>query len=285
MILHSLTIPDDPATWPAWLEGQLVSLDLGALIAELEAVHGPPAEGDPTLEGVIGGHRDAVLAEGLAALPSGALGTLLRHPRLLLELQGLVLASGGERWTRAVAPDARVGRGRVRLDAWMGGEVVPARPIGRGRRPWFVGLAMAASVLAAFVGFEVGRERTAGPVAWGWDRPGALPQDVPRDAYLARLADEAGEWFAKRPDDPSGLARRIVEFRRGCSTLILADHRPLSAEDRAWLVAKCRAWASRLDAHLAAVEAGKAPLAVRAEADETVRKLIAALRGRTSRPA
>ena len=56
----------------------------------------------------------------------------------------------------------------------------------------------------------------------------------------------------KRPDDPIDLARRIGEFRQGCSVLILSPHKPLSGQDRAWLVGKCRAWAAKLDAHLAA---------------------------------
>src|SRR5207253_3173371 len=108
------------------------------------------------------------------------------------------------------------------------------------------------------------------PNAWGWSRPGALPGDVPAPAYLDRLADAAAEWFARRPDEPLALARRIAEFRQGCSVLILAEHKPLSAEDRRWLVVRCRAWAGALDRHLAAVEAGRDPARVRTEVDETV---------------
>src|SRR4051794_10594252 len=98
MTLPSLTIPDEPERLAAWLEGHLVGLDLGVLVAELEAVHGPPVGGGPTLEGVLGGRREAILAGGLADLPAGALVGLLRHPRLLLELQALVLAEGGDHW-------------------------------------------------------------------------------------------------------------------------------------------------------------------------------------------
>jgi hypothetical protein len=115
---------------------------------------------------------------------------------------------------------------------------------------------------------------------WGWSRPGALAQGVTPSTYLDRLADAAEDWFKKRPGDAPTLARRIGEFRQRCSTLILAEHRPLAAEDRAWLVGKCRDWAAKLDDHLRAVEAGDEPAKILGEADETVRKLIATIRGR-----
>ncbi len=147
-----------------------------------------------------------------------------------------------------------------------------------------VALAWAASVLVAIVAFERTRPSAATGPAWGWAKPGALPTGLVRDAYLARLADEAEGWFARRPEDPIALARRIAEFRQGCSTLILADHPALSEADHGWLVERCRAWASKLDAHLADVEARKDPTTVRAEVDQTVRKLIAALRERLAHP-
>jgi hypothetical protein len=115
---------------------------------------------------------------------------------------------------------------------------------------------------------------------WGWNRPDALPQDLPRNAYLNHLADAAHAWFNQRPDDPVALAKRIAEFRQGCSVLIQSPHRPLPADDRAWLVDKCRAWAAKLDAHLAAIQSGQDALKVRGEADETINRLIAALRER-----
>ncbi len=115
---------------------------------------------------------------------------------------------------------------------------------------------------------------------WGWSRPGALPDDGSAPAYLNQLADAAEDWFKTRPAEPAALARRIGEFRRGCDVLIRAEHKPLPAVDRDWLVTKCHAWAGKLDAHLASVRAGEPPLKVRAEADQTVRQLIEALRQR-----
>lgn len=298
MRLHALGIPDDPAELPGWLEQHLVGLDLAALVAEMEAVHRPGPSEPAALGRVLGDRRDEVLGRGLAALPPERLGQLLRQPRLLLELQELVLSSGGDRWRRVARSskelDARVERGRARLEVSLeakgrgrpGYEVLPSsRPPAWYRRQAVISLATAASVLAVVFLYERSRPRgqtlvASGGAGWGWSMPAALPQDLPPAAYLDRLAAAAEEWFMKRPDNPLALARRIAEFRQGCSVLILAEHRPLAAEDRAWLVGRCRAWAAQLDAHLSAVEAGDDPLAVRARADETIRGLVRALHER-----
>ena len=100
MRLHALEIPDDPAELPGWLERQLTGLDLAALVAELEAVHGPGAVPTPTLPDLLGERRDAVLSGGLGVLPTDSLRPLLRHPELLLELQELVLHVGTNEWVQ-----------------------------------------------------------------------------------------------------------------------------------------------------------------------------------------
>jgi hypothetical protein len=46
------------------------------------------------------------------------------------------------------------------------------------------------------------------------------------------------------------------------------------------LVEKCRVWAAKLDAHLAALEGGVSAAKVRDDADATINKLIEALRDR-----
>jgi hypothetical protein len=107
-----------------------------------------------------------------------------------------------------------------------------------------------------------------------------LPEDASPAAYFDQLADSAHEWFDPRPETPIDLGRRLGEFRQGCSVLILSPHRPLPAQDRAWLVEKCRAWAAKLDAHLAALESGEPAGSVRDQADATIDTLIKALRDR-----
>ncbi|MHB1426408.1 MAG: hypothetical protein ACYC3I_24865 [Gemmataceae bacterium] len=60
--------------------------------------------------------------------------------------------------------------------------------------------------------------------------------------------------------------------------LIFAEHKPLSAKDRQWLVERCRLWAAKLDKLREEVETGRNAVEVRGEADKTIEKLIAASR-------
>jgi hypothetical protein len=271
---------------------------LGELVWELSAVHGKAAERVPSLQEVFGPQLQTVLDRGLATVPPEKLRQLLRQPQLLLDLQELVLQEGGSFWEESRplpegVPDA-VERGRHRLEAFLGAEewlresAPPVFSLRRARRlvrPTLLSLATVAATLLAVLLFQ---HYTAAPsvtppvvaTTWGWNKPAALPQNVPAKVYLATLADEAREWFDERPEDPVALARRLNEFRRGCSTLILAEHRPLKAEDRQWLVDKCRLWAQKLDRHLMALEAGLDYRDVRDEVDETITKLSDALRQR-----
>jgi hypothetical protein len=323
MRLIALEIPDDATDLPGWLEDRLVGLDLSALVAELEAVHGRGAgsAGPPlSIDTILGKEREAVLAHGLASLPADRLRQLLRHPRLLLDLQELILSSGRPYWHRRAEsalerdPTSEQQAAIDRDWAWLAANVIedapksaPARdqtvqafaainpaqqrPRSRWRSHSLAWLAAAAAVLLAF--FTVyrwpGRDQkanvppgdlVASPSAWGWNRSDALPQDLPRDAYLNHLADAAHSWFNKRPEDRTALAQRITEFRQGCTVLIQSPHKPLPAADRTWLVDKCRAWATKLGTHLAELESGQAVIKVRDEADETINKLITALRER-----
>jgi hypothetical protein len=123
MRLIALEIPDDQARLPGWLEERLLGLDLAALVAELEAAH-PPARGAGTpLGDILGQNRGAVLEKGLSALPPARLRQLLRQPRLLLDLQELILVEGGENWRKTTREDREsrqlVERGWNRLDAFL----------------------------------------------------------------------------------------------------------------------------------------------------------------------
>jgi hypothetical protein len=105
-----------------------------------------------------------------------------------------------------------------------------------------------------------------------------LPQDAaPRDYFQALVAGAEG-WFKKRPGDPAALAQRLTEFRAGCSTIILSDHRPLSPEDHQWLVERCRKWARRIDNQLAALETTKDVDQARKEVDMLVEEMIEEIR-------
>jgi len=289
MRLIALEIPDDQAKLPGWLEEQLLGLDLAALVAELEAAHVPGSEKSSLMKDILGRYRAAVLENGLGSLPSAQLRLLLRQPRLLLELQELILVEGGEYWRKQSTVDREsrqiLDRGWTRLDSFLatGGAGAGSTRARVSTTPWYrrasvVSLATAAAVLAGVFVYE----RSLPPAGWGWSRPGALREELSAAAYLALLADEADEWFKKRPEQASKVARRIAELRQGCSILILAEHRPLSAQDRQWLVRTCREWAGELDGRVVEVERGDDPLQVRAKTDETVREISQKLRNRAA---
>ncbi|HZZ71319.1 MAG TPA: hypothetical protein VFE24_03645 [Pirellulales bacterium] len=298
MNLVALDIPDEPTDLPLWLERRLVGLDLAALVAELSAVHGPAAGPEPSLAKVLGDRRAAVLSDGLTVLPDEALQQLLRHPALLLDLQDAVLSAGESYWSDVAQQEPlrlRSARGKRRLERFLAeaeaGEApaIAARP--RHAARWFahpavVGLAAAAAILIGV--FLWGQTRSNGPggaVAWGWAKPGGIPQATSREAYLNGLADSADQWFKQRPTEPAPLAKRINEFRQGCSALLLSEHKPLPAADKAWLLERCRAWAGKLDAQLAALENGQDVATVEAATDEIAHKLSDALRTRAKQGA
>ncbi len=295
MNLVVATIPDNPVELASWLERRLAGLELDALVAELTALHRPGPD-DTNLEQLLGPLLETIYRDGLSCLPREVLSRLLTRPALLLELQDRVLLHGGPYWDEVArsipALQLLVERGAQRLPGTAPlpprAQPMPAVPaLPWYRRAWVASLATAATVLLAVASWLWFRpaQQPAGPTAWGWDRPGALREDSAPGDYLNGLAGAAQEWSRQRPETPQALARRIGQMRQGCSTLILAEHRPLKAEDRKWLVERCRAWAARFDRHLADLEAGKDALEVRREMDQTVERLVQALRERARRAA
>lgn len=303
---RALDMPDEPARMAAWLEAQLAGPDLAALVDELSAFREAPPGMPPDVGELLGEWQEPVLAGGLRLAPPDVVRRLLAWPERLLDLQELVFARGGRYWDRLLTPPAdaqdAVRRSKERLAAVLpadpgvhasGSPVVPAilplrRPVPRRRMRWIA--AVAAAVAVALIGAAVTRFFLPSPVAhtpgspqvaWGWNRPGVLAADGSVPEYLNRLADAADEWFAARPDDPAAVAKRITELRAGCSALLLADHRPLSAEDNQWLTEKCRQWAGTINQALAEVESGRAQQG-RDDADEAVHRLVAALRQRAA---
>jgi hypothetical protein len=295
MKLHAITVPDDPSGLARWLEQHLLGPDLGALVAELTAIHGPVGT-TPTLEEVLGTPA-SVRERGLAVLPPDRLRRLLAHPQLLLQLQEWLLTSESTYWEKALADTAPledlVQRGR-QVVVQRRSESAPLR-LHRAephaeqprqawyRQSWFASLATAAAVLLAVAGYQHFVTKPVDvPVqtAWGWNRPEMIRDDVRANAYLDRLAKGAGEWFDERPETAPDLAQRLGELRTGCAQLILAAHRPLSAADRPWLINRCRAWAAQLDKQLTALESGQSPKEVRDQTDTTIREIMDELQKR-----
>src|SRR5262245_49140356 len=106
MTAEVLEIPDDASEVPLWLERQMFSGNLGALVAQLEAVHQgakrvreQTGDDSSTLDEVLGTSREAVSRRGLSALDHKQIGRLLVQPRLLLALQEMAFVDSADYWT------------------------------------------------------------------------------------------------------------------------------------------------------------------------------------------
>ena len=301
MNLEVLDMPEEPTQLAGWLEQRLAGSDLPALADELSAFRAAPAGTAPAMRELLGEWQEPVLAGGLKLAPPEVVRRLLSWPERLPELQELVYMRGGRYWDRLLGSDGglqdAVEHSRQRLSVVLpipaperqaapAPHVLPLRKRTPARRVgWVVGLAAAAAAVVLAVGisryFPPSAPSSAPAAlasnAWGWNRPGVLDADGPADVYLNRLADAADEWSAEKPEGAEATAKRLNEYRRGCTALLFAEHRALSPADRQWLTDKCRKWAEKIDHELAEVEAGDVDKG-RDEADAMTHQLVAALR-------
>jgi hypothetical protein len=278
MTIYALELPNDDAAVPRWLEEQLTGPYLSQLIAELRAVES--AEPTPTLSQLLGASRDTLLEQGLGILSAAQRSQLLTHPDLLFELQELVYSSGGEYWLRQLARDSDRRAAQALWTKIQQATEPVAAPADRlwSRRNVVVALlTMAAVFLVGFFAMNA----SSGPATYGWSKPGVFDVALAKPAYLNHLADRAQEWFDAKPANAELLASRMRQFRASCDQLLAAPHPQLPDADRAWLKERCGVWAGKIDASLAKLNADPSQFpAVNAEMDETVNKLMSALRER-----
>lgn len=294
-----LNIPDDPVERNHWLEKVLMGLNLGEIVADLSAV-AVDVEQTINLQDIIGDSLDQVLEQGLSLLTLTQIQQLLQSPHLLLKLQTEVLTYGDSYWRDLHFSDEHQ---QLSQNGWktfqatlkqQGVKTVSEEPsiqaekelssqssttssqLRRGLLFSLLGIAAAVVIGVLLI------PKPAPTHGWGFDRPGALTADVSAPQYLNGLANSAGEWFKKRPQNKTDIKKRLQQFRHGCDTLIKAPHPQLSEVDRKWLVKKCKVWASLIDEHIVAVDQGGKVSEVLSNADITVNKLIAALQKRAS---
>jgi len=306
MTLLTMTVPDDPAELPRWLERRMMAPDFGQFVAELSAHFPTTSKADQPLH-LLDQWLPMALEGGLAPIPPEALSELLRYPAVLAAFQERVVTDGGAYWDDLPEGSddlsGRLERGKVALERLLSANApalgdrkvpravpkpAPTRAVkrsgGRGYRIW----AFASTGIAACLAAAVAWLAISGPaeppllksqIAWGWARPGGLANDQsnPRD-YLNKLAANAEEWSLYRPGDAKGVGQRIAELRIGCTLLMHSTYGPLTPADKTWLLEHCREWAKMLDGHQQALDAGADPAAVRAGVDETVRMIATTLR-------
>jgi hypothetical protein len=156
----------------------------------------------------------------------------------------------------------------------------PGTPIGL--RLAIVWAVTATTLAALTVGRNLpvprGDDRSVVFADWGWAGVSMPAQHASRDDYLDRLAEASEEWYRVEREDPLSLARRMSELRQGCSILLLSVHRPLTLEDRTWLMDSCRSWSARCDGYLIALESGTEPRIIRGQVDRLIEEIATALR-------
>ena len=135
MSLFAMEMPETHTELVDWLEQHLVGLDLAALVAELSAIHRgeepPPGEPDATSAvNLLGGHIPEVMDSGLTVLAPQQVRALLQHPYALLELQELVLTSGGAHWDKRMQETADSEFQRIADTGWRRMKLTIAPPIG-----------------------------------------------------------------------------------------------------------------------------------------------------------
>lgn len=278
MNLTAMEIPDDPARLPGWLEEQIVGLHLGELVAELRAIHGSVTASQTAdnldLARACEDRLPDVLETGLALLPRTALRNLLCQPQLLLDLQQEVFISGGDYWRTVRRTDehqARVAAGWMRLQS---GPPSPPPARGRHRRTLVAAMALA-TALTLLLGWWL---QAPQELPWGWNRPGMFTAALAQEAYLEQLAAGADEWFQQPRETRAELQQRLREFRQACDQLLAAAHPQLEPALREELLKRCRNWATKFDEQLAQLEADADVAEVRQAADETVTRLVGAIR-------
>jgi hypothetical protein len=275
------SMPEDPEALSRWLDEQLVGPHLHDLVAELQAVHRPgPA---PQLRAVLGGHWNAFLERGFAALPPQVVSELLRNPSLLPELAERVFEEGDHHWFGTVLSPEEEARAR-RVAAAVGAQRRAGAAKSLRLRLWFshfgVALATAAVLVAVNLGGGLRTPAPAPSPSWGFAKVHQLARGEPKSTFRA-LADLAQEWKNKPTDDRASLARRLSEFRLGCSTLQATDL-GLPADEARWLKLRCLDWSAAIDRHLRELDETGDVAAVRAAALETINGIVAELRQRAA---
>jgi hypothetical protein len=127
----ALSIPTDFELLIPWLEEQLVGMNLGRLVRELNAIHRPETRLD--LRDIVGENLSEVLADGLGVLPAETVQQLLRNPGVMVQLQEQAFLCGAPHWEQL----ARRGEAGRRSRAMQSMVLKALKPFGHDTQPNF----------------------------------------------------------------------------------------------------------------------------------------------------
>jgi hypothetical protein len=292
MNLLLLSIPTEHHELVAWLERQIVGLNLGQLVAELSVIHGTSKE--ISLEAICGNQLSQMFESGMFVLSIEQISQLLTNPMSLLDLQEQTFVAGSLYWGQinsetaagrmaaAVSP-AVLSQIRGLESKTINGtntttapdlslmdkfsvepiemlsdsdDVLPVKKSSPGKigRTGFIRSALLLTCAAAMLMLVFRNPFAAKQTGWGFDRPDALAVQMPAPQFFEHLSESANEWFKKTPQNAAELEQRLTEFSHGCQTLIDAPLPQLDDASREWLRSKCRAWKQVIDGQLASLE-------------------------------
>lgn len=303
--MKMLSLPEHHSDQVRWLESAVMGPDFDRVIAELSAVFGGESFDLTDSE------KEAINESGFSKISPDRFKQLLKSPTALVQLQREVIEFGGDHWNTVMPSDSQsavIERARP---------VSLSRAKGNGRRSqswannaaWAAigALAAAAAVMIILSGKNdlvdqpvtvavnpapeesitnsPSNKQITDSQTWGFEKFAnsdlVTASEVDRKEYLDKIASAAQAWSKKRPATPAALAKRLGEFRMGCSAIMLADH-PLPAADQRWLKDRCKQWAAAIENHLQELEGGMSVEEVTTRVDATVTKIAAAIKGRSA---
>ena len=297
MTLIALELPDEIRDWPTWLENQLVGLQLRELVQQIELIGGELDEPLPAIDSVLGDRRQAVLDEGLTVLDESQLRAVVRHPRLLLTLQEMVLVHGGRYWrtvertqehARLVSHQWQnlvVNLDRNAASLGINEKTDPTatystptvdRPLETTyttHRGWLMGLAALAATTLLIFCFPLFRTTDGRFFA---AREIRESQMVGKD-YLQLIGNRIQNDWKSDLDDQRAFANQLKELRNSCDVLLALDLHQLNPTIAADLKKRCQNWKAEFSKHIAELASGTPLVDVRAKSNALVDRLTQAI--------
>ena len=252
MIPIVLDIPEEEDRLFEWLDCVLVGPRLRELVYELSQAE-TAVNDDFDLDAVrtwAGEHLETLLSQGTSGLGDEKVHELLKRPRLLRELQHLVLLDGGAYWHKKIEshPDIQSRVTALREEVLETARPLPQPSKGRQRKYVYayapVGITIAV-VLCVLVfsnkpvekpsvindlnvpqlrggdSRAQPKEQLDGEKSWGWNKVDLFDEGLSTEDYPRVLADSLNEWFDPniRPKTLSDLRFRLSEIWMGCDTV------------------------------------------------------------------
>lgn len=282
MTLTVITIPDNTADWPGWLDAQLVGCSLMDLVDELRLVtDSEPAE--PLLAIVTPQQLLEVLGSGTSVFSIEQFRCLFGNPAGLLQLQEQILENGSAYWDRLGRSEKSVLQSNRVFEAVMqrAPSTMPSAntsaSFSQRRRGWFLG---ATAVAVALLAVMLWQSDPGSDATWGLSDPALLSSNAETAEDWFRAVAVAGEqWSGRDLSDQKQLLSSISDVSIACQQLIDNPSRVLSPAEKSWFVMKCQNWKTKLDVTAADIQDGKLTLeAGRSQSTAIMAKLVAVLK-------